>query len=419
MVVQSLELGSLEAFADAFLPAAAWVEREGNVTDWEGRSQPIHPVRGPAGVSRPDWEIFAGLAEAMGRPLGFGSLEALRAEAAALLEPRTVAARATAWTGTGPPKRLGELTLLSYPLLVDEGRLSEGADELKAALGEDRRSSRCIPRTPRSGARRRRPRRRATDAGEAVLPVRVTEHVAQGAVFVPFNQPGLARNGLLAGSFTTSARIEAAVAEAEPAVRGRRGGRLMDWLDWLLLVARVVVVFFALLILVMLVIWMERKVIADMQTRVGPMRAGPRGVLITLADGIKLFFKEGITPTLVDRPVYLVAPVIAMLPAFLAFAVIPFGTGVVLFGREVPFQIADLSIGILWILAMSSLMVYAIVLAGWSSGSNYPLLGSVRSSAQMISYEVGMALAIVAVVMYSDALRHVRRSSRARTGSGT
>ena len=179
----------------------------------------------------------------------------------------------------------------------------------------------------------------------------------------------------------------------------------MDWLDWLLLVARVAVVFFALLILVMLVIWMERKVIADMQTRVGPTRAGPRGVLITLADGIKLFFKEGITPTLADRPVYLVAPVIAMLPAFLAFAVIPFGTGVVLFGREVPFQIADLSIGILWILAMSSLMVYAIVLAGWSSGSNYPLLGSVRSSAQMISYEVGMALAIVAVVMYSDALR--------------
>ena len=179
----------------------------------------------------------------------------------------------------------------------------------------------------------------------------------------------------------------------------------MDWLDWLLLVVRVVIVFFALLIAVMLYIWMERKVIADMQTRMGPMRAGPRGVLITLADGIKLFFKEGITPTLADRPVYLIAPVIAMLPAFLAFAVIPFGTGVVLFGREVPFQIADLSIGILWILAMSSLMVYAIVLAGWSSGSNYPLLGSVRSSAQMISYEVGMALAIVAVVMYSDALR--------------
>jgi NADH-quinone oxidoreductase subunit H len=179
----------------------------------------------------------------------------------------------------------------------------------------------------------------------------------------------------------------------------------MDWVDWLLLIARVVIVFFALLILVMLLVWMERKVIADMQTRVGPMRAGPRGVLITLADGIKLFFKEGITPTLADRPVYVIAPVIAMLPAFLAFAVIPFGTGVTLFGREVPFQIADLSIGILWVFAMTSLMIYAIVLAGWSSGSNYPLLGSVRSSAQMISYEVGMSLAIVAVVMYSNSLR--------------
>ncbi|HSD48266.1 MAG TPA: NADH-quinone oxidoreductase subunit H, partial [Actinomycetota bacterium] len=175
----------------------------------------------------------------------------------------------------------------------------------------------------------------------------------------------------------------------------------MDWLDWVLIVARVVVVFFALLIMVLLLIWVERKVIADMQTRMGPMRAGPRGILITLADGIKLFFKEGITPTLADRPVYLIAPVISMLPAFLAFAVIPFGTSVTLFGREVHFQLADLNIGILWILAMSSLMIYGIVLGGWSSGSNYPLLGAIRSSAQMISYEVGMGLALVAVLMYS------------------
>ena len=163
--------------------------------------------------------------------------------------------------------------------------------------------------------------------------------------------------------------------------------------------------FFGLLIAVMLYIWMERKVIADFQTRVGPMRAGPRGILITLADGIKLFFKEGITPTNADRAVYIVAPVIAMLPAFLAFAVIPFGTHVTLFGREVPFQIADLNIGILWVLAMTSIGVYAVVLAGWSSGSNYPLLGSIRSSAQMISYEVGMGLALVAVLMYSGHLR--------------
>ncbi len=179
----------------------------------------------------------------------------------------------------------------------------------------------------------------------------------------------------------------------------------MDWLDWTLLVARVVVVFVSVLIAVVLLIWMERKVAADMQTRMGPMRAGPRGVLITLADGLKLFFKEGITPTLADRPVYLIAPVAAMVPAFLAFAVIPFGVGVTLFGRHVPFQVADLNVGILWVLAMGSLMVYGIVLAGWSSGSNYPLLGSIRSSAQMISYEVGMGLALVAVIMYSGTLQ--------------
>jgi NADH-quinone oxidoreductase subunit H len=178
----------------------------------------------------------------------------------------------------------------------------------------------------------------------------------------------------------------------------------MDWLDWVLLAARVVVVFFVLLLAVILYVWMERKVIADFQTRVGPLRAGPRGVLVTLADGIKLFFKEGITPTTADRGVYELAPILAMLPAFLAFAVIPFGAGITIFGREVPFQIADLNVGVLWILAMTSLGVYAIVLAGWSSGSNYPLLGAVRSSAQMISYEVGMGLALVAVLMYSGHL---------------
>ncbi len=178
----------------------------------------------------------------------------------------------------------------------------------------------------------------------------------------------------------------------------------MDWLDWVLLIGRVVVVFVGLLLLVVIVIWVERKVIADMQTRTGPMRAGPHGVLQTLADGLKLFFKEGITPSMVDRPVYVIAPYMAILPAFLAFAVIPFGAPVTLFGRRVPLQVANVNIGILWILAMASLGVYAVVLAGWSSGSNYPLLGSIRSSAQMISYEVGMGLALVAVIMYSGSL---------------
>jgi NADH-quinone oxidoreductase subunit H len=178
----------------------------------------------------------------------------------------------------------------------------------------------------------------------------------------------------------------------------------MSWIDWGILLGKVLIVFFALLIAVMLYIWFERKVIADMQTRMGPMRAGPRGVLITLADGIKLFFKEGINPTESDRPVYLLAPIMAMLPPFLAFAVIPFGETINIFGREVPLQLADVNIGVLWVLAMSSLAVYGVVLAGWASGSNYPLLGGVRSTAQMISYEVGMGLAVVAAVTYAGTL---------------
>jgi NADH-quinone oxidoreductase subunit H len=179
----------------------------------------------------------------------------------------------------------------------------------------------------------------------------------------------------------------------------------MSPIDWAILVGKIVVVFFALLLSVLLYIWLERKVIADMQTRTGPMRAGPRGILVTLADGIKLFFKEGVIPTSADRRVYLIAPVIALIPAFLAFAVIPFGAPVFIFGRSVSLQLADLEVGVLWILAMLSVGVYAIVLAGWASGSNYPLLGGVRSTAQMISYEVAMGLALVAVLMYSGHLR--------------
>jgi len=179
----------------------------------------------------------------------------------------------------------------------------------------------------------------------------------------------------------------------------------MNWVDWLILVLRVALVFVLLLASVMILIWFERKLVADMQTRIGPNRAGPFGLLITLADGVKLFFKEGVTPASADRPVYVLAPVIELVPAILAFAVIPFGTAVTIFGRHVPFQIADLDVGVLWVLAMGSLAVYGVVLAGWSSGSNYPLLGAIRSSAQLISYEVGMSLGLVAVLMYSGTLR--------------
>ena len=178
-----------------------------------------------------------------------------------------------------------------------------------------------------------------------------------------------------------------------------------SWVDWVILVARVAIVFLALLVAVMVTIWAERKVVADMQTRLGPTRAGPWGILISLADGIKLFFKEGVRPRTADRPVFVLAPLVALVPAFLAFAVIPFGTSIELFGREIPLQLADLNVGVLYILALGSLGVYGVVLAGWSSGTKYPLLGAVRSSAQMISYEIPLGLGLVAVLMYSGTLR--------------
>jgi NADH-quinone oxidoreductase subunit H len=179
----------------------------------------------------------------------------------------------------------------------------------------------------------------------------------------------------------------------------------VTWIDWGVLVGKVVLVFFGLLITVVLFIWMERKVIADFQTRTGPMRAGPRGVLLSFADGIKLFFKEGIRPTQADPWVYRLAPMFAIVPGFLAFAVVPFGPSVHIFGRTVGLQLADLSIGVLWVLAMTAISVYTVVLAGWSSGSNYPLLGGVRSTAQMISYEVAMGLSLVALLMFAGHLR--------------
>jgi NADH-quinone oxidoreductase subunit G len=216
-VVQGLELGDLEPYADAFLPAAAWAERDGSTTDWEGRSQRLRRVRNPAGVSRPDWELFAGLAAAMGGDLGFETLDELREEAAALLGPREAVVRTDAWTGTGAPQLLGDLTLFTYPLLVDEGRLSQGADELKAALEDGPRAEMHPEDAEKRGVSDGRAIRVRTEAGEVELPVRVTDDVAVGAVFVPFNQPGLAANGLLSGGFVEPATVEVAAGSGEGA----------------------------------------------------------------------------------------------------------------------------------------------------------------------------------------------------------
>jgi NADH-quinone oxidoreductase subunit H len=173
---------------------------------------------------------------------------------------------------------------------------------------------------------------------------------------------------------------------------------------WWIVLIKIVGIFVVLVVMTLFAIVFERKVVARMQQRIGPNRVGPRGYLQSLADGLKLAFKEDIMPALADKPVYFLAPVIAAVPAFLAFSVIPLGPTVSLFGHRTPLQLTDAPIGVLVVLACSAMGVYGIVLAGWASGSTYPLLGGLRSAAQMVSYEIAMGLSIVAVFLYSGTM---------------
>jgi NADH-quinone oxidoreductase subunit H len=170
---------------------------------------------------------------------------------------------------------------------------------------------------------------------------------------------------------------------------------------------KIVIVLAAVLVTVMYLVLLERKVQAWVQVRLGPMRVGPHGVLQPIADVLKLFVKEDITPVRADKWVFTLAPIIVLVPAIIAFAVIPFGDSVSIFGKPVPLYIADLNVGLLYIVAVASIGIYGIILGGWSSNSKYPLLGALRSSAQLISYEVAVTLTFVSVVLASGSLSMV------------
>jgi len=172
---------------------------------------------------------------------------------------------------------------------------------------------------------------------------------------------------------------------------------------WLILLKTVVVLLIGPLLTIFLIVW-ERKALGRMQNRPGPNRVGPGGYFQSLADAIKLPFKEQVIPDGADRKVYFLAPVLSAVPALIALAAIPFGPRVSIFGEQTVLQLVDLPVGVLVILACSSVGVYGIVLAGWSSGSPYPLLGGLRSAAQVISYEIAMGLSIVGVVLYSQSM---------------
>ena len=179
----------------------------------------------------------------------------------------------------------------------------------------------------------------------------------------------------------------------------------MDLLGFIIICVKVLLVFAATMLTVLIMIYAERRVSAFMQGRLGPNRVGPQGILQPIADGIKFLMKEDIIPAGVYKPIFILAPAVLLIPALMTFAVIPFGSDITLFGRQIPLQVADVNVGILYVLALTSIGVYGIVLAGWSSNSKYSLLGGLRSAAQLISYELAMGLAVVSIILLSGSLK--------------
>ncbi|WP_016817495.1 NADH-quinone oxidoreductase subunit NuoH [Salinispora arenicola] len=173
---------------------------------------------------------------------------------------------------------------------------------------------------------------------------------------------------------------------------------------WWLILIKVVFAFAFGLVATLLGVWFERRVVGRMAVRPGPNQLGPFGLLQTLADGVKMAFKEDILPRSADKVVYFFAPVISVVCAVTALSVMPFGPMVSIFGHQTPLQVTDVSVAVLLVLACSSMAVYGVVLAGWASGSTYPLLGGLRSSAQLISYEIALGLSVVAVFMLSGTM---------------
>ena len=394
--VVSLELrdSAVTALADVVFPVAPVVEKAGTFINWEGRIRPFAPALQTNAL--PDLRVLAFLADELGIDLNMTSAWAAGDEMARLglwagqrpASPQE--RRRSRATGQGSGRAGG---------LADAARRGTAAGRRtasrrhctaarRAAIADHRRRNRRSRR--RSGDRQHRPRRNHAAAGDH-------RHARRDGV-VAAELPRLRRPS------TTRRDIRSH--------RHDRAGRTMTYPDptlfghdpWWLIVAKALFIFVFLMLSLLVAILLERKMLGYMQMRPGPNRVGPWGLLQSLVDGVKLALKEGIIPAGVDKFIYLAAPIISVVPAFIAFSVIPMGGEVSVFGHRTALQLTDMPVAVLFVLAATSIGVYGIVLAGWASGSTYPLLGGLRSSAQVISYEIAMALSFAAVFIYAGTM---------------
>jgi len=182
---------------------------------------------------------------------------------------------------------------------------------------------------------------------------------------------------------------------------------ISDWTLWLEWFIKSLVLIFALLGGFAYLTWYERRALARIQTRIGPNRAGPFGLLQPIADAIKLVFKEELTPAKAFKFVFFLAPILTVVPSIIIAAVIPWGRSINLFGREINLYLADINVGVLYFMSIASIAVYGIVLAGWSSNSKYAMLGGLRSTAQMISYELSLGISLIPVILLANSMRMI------------
>jgi NADH-quinone oxidoreductase subunit H len=407
--------------AQIVLPAAAFGEKDGTTTNLEGRVSQLSRKVTTRGTSRPDWMVAVELADLLDIDLGVGSVhdvfDQMVNTQSAFRPIDRAAVKASpdgvllAHVGSAPiaspvpevPERAG----FSYRLVVSRKLYDAGQNVANSPSLASLAPGSAIYLHPLDLDRLGAPAGSNVKAIGARTSVVASWH-GVGSLEPARRQGGRTHRRLRARERrATGEHLMARLLALDPVAIGD-----LLWTPLLIIILKVVAIFAIGLLVTMFMVWFERKAIAGMQNRIGPNKAGPWGLLQTLADGIKLFFKEDLLPDRADRFVFKLAPYLAFVPAFLVWSVIPLGgdfsdgkNGIVTwFGEQTRVQLADPPVGILLVLALSSIAVYGIMLAGWSSGSKYPLLGSVRASAQMVSYEAALGLSIATVLLLAGTL---------------